>query len=492
MVAENVIFAWDPNPPHEQVQTYVLYERVGSDYFVITSTPGTNLVVKDVSAGHHCYALKARNAWGESLFSNEVCVDVSAGSVDGTEDLVPPTSFVLPLPPESYGSFQVSWQGQDQAGGAGVQFYDIYVAINEGPFRIWLSEVSATNAEYQGDLATSYAFYSVATDRAGNRETTPGAGDAWTWAGLANHPPEFDPIAAIQVNVGETLIVTNLAVDLDTPVQNLRFALCSDAVANAVVNPLTGVFLWKPRPLDAGTTNEICISVFDDGLPNLASTHRFEVIVNHHLDVRFEDQAVVNGETVRLPLSIFTSVPIRDLFFTVRVPPEMQGNLSFQTEPGRFCNHYFVPAGEGLWYFMFRSCEVKPFFQTEYLGDLEFTVNAEESKFVYMQPNGFTARRMDGNYLDHIAAQHVRVAIVKDTPMLEMVRPTGHGPDLVVYGTPGLDYVVEQSLTGGPSGEWETWLEVNLTNVVQSLGSIATDDLGFFRIREASTAPAGK
>lgn len=488
LIAENVIFAWDPNPPHEKVQTYVLYERVGSDFFVITSTPGTNLVVKDVAPGHHCYALKARNAWGESLFSNEVCVDVDDGSVNPNEDFFPPVSAVLALPIESYASFDVSWQGRDEAMGSGVASYDVYVSVNEGPFQLWLNATPETNAVFHGDLGAVYSFFSVATDRAGNREPPAESPDAVTWINRVNRPPELEPVPTIYLNVGEILILTNRALDSDLPAQDLRYALCSDFMSGARIDPMTGVFVWKPGPEDAGTTNQLCVSVFDSGSPNLANTHEIEVVVDHYLDIRFEDFAVLDGETGRVPLSIYTSMPIRDLFFTLSLPPEMQANVSFSVEPGKACQHYLVPAANGTWFFMIRSCDGKPFFQTETLGELSFTAQSAESRFISMQPVEFTARLLDERYLNHVEARRSKGAIIKDTPLLELLLTGAKAPELVVYGRPGNTYVVEQSVTGGPADDWQPWLQLTLTNIVQNIGSVGSGKVNYFRVREAVAA----
>jgi hypothetical protein len=74
--AENVHFAWDPNPPQESVTNYVLFERVSTNYAVVGQTSGTNYILTNVTPGIHIYAAKAQNAWGESLFSNEVTVEI--------------------------------------------------------------------------------------------------------------------------------------------------------------------------------------------------------------------------------------------------------------------------------------------------------------------------------------------------------------------------------------------------------------------------------
>ena len=98
-----------------------------------------------------------------------------------TIDAEPPASTVAALPAqETSSTFTVNWSGQDDAGGSGIAFYDIYVSDNGGPFTLFQSETTATSASFTGQDGHSYGFYSAATDNVGNRESTPTAAQAST------------------------------------------------------------------------------------------------------------------------------------------------------------------------------------------------------------------------------------------------------------------------------------------------------------------------
>jgi hypothetical protein len=88
-------------------------------------------------------------------------------------DTVAPTSKVHPLPVNSPLDFPVSWSGQDDAGGSGLRYFDVYVSDNGGPFSVWpgLSQTTRTSAVFEGTLGHRYAFYTIATDNAGDVET---------------------------------------------------------------------------------------------------------------------------------------------------------------------------------------------------------------------------------------------------------------------------------------------------------------------------------
>ena len=71
--------------------------------------------------------------------------------------------------------FLVEWSGQDNEGGSGIASYDIFVSINGGDFTLWLDDTTDSSAIFTGERGHSYAFYSLATDVAGNTEAETGA-----------------------------------------------------------------------------------------------------------------------------------------------------------------------------------------------------------------------------------------------------------------------------------------------------------------------------
>ncbi|MFN0053205.1 MAG: CARDB domain-containing protein [Planctomycetales bacterium] len=116
-----------------------------------------------------------------ALAAEENREDVNFGDRVVAEDQIPPTSSVSALPTYTTStSFNVSWSGSDNAGGSGLASYTIYVSDNGGAYSAWLTDTTDTSALYAGADGHTYAFYSVATDVAGNTEAAPGAADAST------------------------------------------------------------------------------------------------------------------------------------------------------------------------------------------------------------------------------------------------------------------------------------------------------------------------
>jgi hypothetical protein len=95
-------------------------------------------------------------------------------------DTTPPSSSVNTLSVASPSNFTVSWSGSDGVHGSGIASYTIYVSDDGGPFTAWLTATTQTSATYSGALMHTFAFYSVATDKAGNQQATPTTAQATT------------------------------------------------------------------------------------------------------------------------------------------------------------------------------------------------------------------------------------------------------------------------------------------------------------------------
>jgi glucuronoarabinoxylan endo-1,4-beta-xylanase len=93
--------------------------------------------------------------------------------------------------------------------------------------------------------------------------------------------PVFLSVQDQNVNPGATLLVTNVAVDLNVPPMTLTFTLLNSPT-NATLTPLgdaSAVFSWTPLQSQADTTNLITVVVTNNGT-SLSATNSFHVIVN--------------------------------------------------------------------------------------------------------------------------------------------------------------------------------------------------------------------
>src|SRR5262249_52781627 len=74
-------------------------------------------------------------------------------------------------------NYQVQWTSTDDRGGSGVQYVNLYVSQDGGPYQVWQSKVTQASGTlvYQGQAGHTYTFLVLATDRAGNHELPPAA-----------------------------------------------------------------------------------------------------------------------------------------------------------------------------------------------------------------------------------------------------------------------------------------------------------------------------
>ncbi len=102
---------------------------------------------------------------------NQELPDLQRPRIDSTA----PVSRVATLAsPAASPNFSVQWSGRDPVPPAnvssGLANYSIYYSDNGGPFQLWLSQTTATQAWFAGYLTHTYKFYSEAQDVAGNVE----------------------------------------------------------------------------------------------------------------------------------------------------------------------------------------------------------------------------------------------------------------------------------------------------------------------------------
>lgn len=78
-----------------------------------------------------------------------------------------------------------------------------------------------------------------------------------------NQPPVLTPIGDRNLNEGDALTFTAVAVDADLPVNTLTYSLATGAPAGAAIDPTTGLFQWQTSEADGGQTFTITVRVGD-------------------------------------------------------------------------------------------------------------------------------------------------------------------------------------------------------------------------------------
>lgn len=168
----------------------------------------------------------------------------------GWVDDVAPTSAVEALADSVMPWFQVRWAGRDQGRlgetASGLASYDVFVSEEGGPFVPWLTRTKLVSVTYLGEFGRRYAFYSVATDGAGNREEAPATADAQTVADRVNAPPAIVLPASVTTEEGKPLDLTVRGDDPDGAEQLLTFALLPGHPPGMSIDSLTVCLVGPP------------------------------------------------------------------------------------------------------------------------------------------------------------------------------------------------------------------------------------------------------
>ncbi len=90
--------------------------------------------------------------------------------------------------------------------------------------------------------------------------------------------PQIVGVSNRTLIAGQTLTLTNTALDPDIPTQSLSWSLAS-APAGATLDSASGVLSWRPTLAQAANTYTITLRVTDNGVPPFSTTQSFTVTV---------------------------------------------------------------------------------------------------------------------------------------------------------------------------------------------------------------------
>ena len=166
---------------------------------------------------------------------------ITTNSWKNVFDFVSPVSKVRSLPQKEADSvFTVQWSGSDNL--SGVQGYDVYYAVNDGAFQVWKSDTLATQALFAGQPDSTYRFYTIARDNAGNVEAVKTGAEATTTVagnGMTLTAKAFlqGPYVAAEGTMTDSLRAKKL-VPLIEPYIGLGFTPAASTVGRTISNGL--------------------------------------------------------------------------------------------------------------------------------------------------------------------------------------------------------------------------------------------------------------
>jgi hypothetical protein len=442
-----------------------------------------------IGEGHITYTIKPKSSVPTgTVVTNQAAIvfdtndPINTNPTTNTVDALPPSSSVIALPSSVLTTnFTVSWFGTDDAGGSGVQNYDIYLSDNGGPWQTWLSGAAQNSAAYSGQPGHYYYFYSIAHDNSGNVESAPSSFQAMTLVST-NQPPTPQPIPDQTVSVGRCLVITNVASD-PNGLQTLTFGL-QDSPSGAIINPTNGIFSWCPSCAQGSTTNLITVWTGDNGTPPMSNSMSFLVIVPECIEAALGNAVVLAGQTSSVPVRLLSTTALTNMAFTVVYPPErFATNFTLEVNSPQVLTQQWRLLDSGQVQLSFTLPAASVLHGPTNVGQLIFTAFSNQSSaFVPLPLADVSALKPDGSPAAKAYGQPGRVVVVGAEPLLEAAPSAGQNVWLTLYGQPNSNYLFEWK-TNLLDGAWQTGWSTMMasTNLWQTLEVPATNPAEFFR-----------
>lgn len=153
-----------------------------------------------------------------------------------------------------------------------------------------LSPQEEATMSIQGRQLAPGAFSLVSTISGGTLETSL-QNNQWTtnlsafeWVdgsinNVTNTPPVLTTLPNRIIHAGSTIQMQATAVDVESELDQLTFALLPNSPATARIDSKTGWLTWQTTDQETGSTNLFGVQVSDAGSPPLSSSTAFEVVV---------------------------------------------------------------------------------------------------------------------------------------------------------------------------------------------------------------------
>jgi hypothetical protein len=269
------------------------------------------------------------------------------------------------------------------------------------------------------------------------------------------------------------------ATDEDLPAQSLRFRFVDGAPRGATLDPVTGVFRWRPDPTQGPSTNRIGVAVSDG---ELETQDDFVVIVRDtQADFRLKlgEAIILAGESGAVDVTVESELELASIQTRIRLTEAgltqlTIGNLasavaSARLEPVSADEYSLVLAAGAGQSLRMQGVAARLGFGSDPLA---------ESAFVRLQPVG-TEGSLGGTVLNRVGQVAGRVVLLGTEPLLEAVADR----TARLYGRPGVRYAIDSSSALEEPGMWSPWREELMQSTLRLLPEVPAGDV-FLRARE--------
>jgi hypothetical protein len=440
----------------------------GQGYVSYTIRPRTNLVT----------GTRITNAADIYFDFND---PIATPPVFNTIDAGAPASTVVSLASEVGRTFLVQWAGQDDAGGSGVQSYDVYVSGDGTNYTRWLERTSDTAAYFVGERGGTYRFKTIARDWVGNEEAMHAVADAQTT--VSTNSPVLGGGSNVVATVNGQLLVTNPVVGGVSG--RFHFWLAPGAPEGADINATNGVLRWTPKCYQASRSYPITVWVTDSANTNLMDAAFFTVTVGECIVPSLGRQVLQAGSSGRVPVNLISSVPLTNLSMTVEAPVDRVAGLWLEPIVPQICAAQLAPLSDSLYWLSLTTCSNQSLIGTQQVAWLHFTaLSNQSSAFVKLALDNTVGYQTNGVEVRNFGPQSGQLVIVAQEPLLEAVATGAQQANLVLYAKPGPTYRILTCPSLDGCNPWQRFWEGSQADLFQTFSiTVTSNQAQFFRAR---------
>ena len=266
-------------------------------------------------------------------------------------DAFPPTSTLDSLPDMVPGNtITVKWSGDDDVGGVGIDYYNLYASKDGGPFLLTQEKIDTTLFVFTGAIGSTYEFYTRATDHVGNQELPKFDGEQTvTFGNLTDSLQLNQPLAGDIVCANDTLTVAWQAFG---NISNVDISLSTNGGATfatlATNLPANGSPFRLPTPGDARASTNCIVKVSDAGTTGKADSSdvfRIKAIDTTQLQVVTCLPAEVGDSTVVLSDALGCDSVVITTTVLENTPPSITCPVSITISTCASVATYTAPVG---------------------------------------------------------------------------------------------------------------------------------------------------
>jgi hypothetical protein len=323
-----------------------------------------------------------------------------------------------------------------------------------------LDSVQAVTA-YIGNLTpnTTIHFRVAAVNSAG----TSYGGDQ-TAAIPALPVPEITQVNNQVLIVGQQIVLTNVALVATPPV---TFSL-SGAVPEGASMTTNGIFSWDPTCAEGSTTNVITVVAIDSGTPPLSNTMTFVITVNECVQLGIGSAVVQAGQSSNVPVTLFTTVGITNLSFSLALPANRFSNWTINPSNSSILSATVKETGSLPPVFDLVTHPGQTLQSPSVLGTIGFTALPADSGFLPVVATNIIGLKAGGGSVGNATSLPGQVTVIGVHPLLGASLGSGSTRILTLFGNPGSNYDLAFS-TNLESTNWQVIGSVQATNLQQNI-----------------------